>query len=103
VLTSQREGMPNVLLEAMACELPSIVRFLPGVTDFLVDDGISASLIYRDDPNDLAAKISLLFSERESGNKMGSTARHFIGNNFSFDLISRKIFDLYWKVLGGSN
>ena len=98
VLPSIREGMPNVLLEAMACELPCIVRFLPGVTDWLIDDDITGSLFYRDDSNDLAEKISYLFAEHELRKKMGSAARDFIENNYSIDLTSRKLFELYKKL-----
>jgi len=99
VLPSLREGMPNVLLEAMACELPCVVRFLPGVTDFLIDDNITGSLFYRDDSIELSKKISYLFTERESGKKMGSAAREFIENNFSIDLTSTKLFDVYKEIL----
>ncbi len=98
VLPSIREGMPNVLLEAMACELPCVVRFLPGVTDWLIDDDITGSLFYRDDSNVLAEKISYLFAEYESRKKMGLSARAFIENNYSIDFTSRKLFELYKKL-----
>jgi len=98
VLPSLREGMPNVLLEAMACGLPCVVRCIAGVTDWLIDDNITGSLIYSDEPNDLAEKISHLFAEHESRMKMGLAARVIIENNFSMDLTSRKLFELYKKI-----
>jgi glycosyltransferase involved in cell wall biosynthesis len=99
VLPSLREGMPNALLEAMACELACVVRFLPGVTDWLIDENITGSLIYCDDPNKLAEKILHFCTEREAGKKMGSRARGFIENNFSIDVTSRKMFEMYEKTL----
>ena len=99
VLPSLREGMPNVLLEAMACELPCVVKFIPSITDFLIDDNITGNLFYRDDANELAKKISYLITEHESGKKMGSAARKFIENNFSIDLTSKKLFEVYKEIL----
>ena len=35
ILNSKKEGMPNVLLEAMASSLPVIVTSLPGVVNYI--------------------------------------------------------------------
>jgi len=45
VLNSFYEGMPNALLEAMACNLPIIATDAPGGTREIVSSSISANLI----------------------------------------------------------
>ena len=100
VLPSIREGLPNVLLEAMACALPCVVSDLPGVTDWLIDDGVTGVLFRSDDPDVLAGKISPYFAEHGNQQKMGLAARHFMESNFSGASTSQKVFDLYRLTMG---
>jgi glycosyltransferase involved in cell wall biosynthesis len=98
VLPSIREGMPNVLLEAMACALPVIVSDLPGVTDWLIEDGVTGVLFSSDDPDVLANTISPFFMTSGNKQKMGMAARHCMERNFSFALTSQGVLDLYRKM-----
>jgi glycosyltransferase involved in cell wall biosynthesis len=96
VLPSIREGLPNVLLEAMACALPCFVNNLPGVTDWLIDDGKSGVLLYSDTPSDWAEKIMPYFTE-SARQKISAEARCFVENNFSCSSTSLAVKDLYEK------
>ena len=100
VLPSIREGLPNSLLEAMACGLPCIVTFLPGVTDWLIEDGKTGSLLYSDEPKILAELIHNQIKARSEENLIGLSGRKTVENNFSSELISKKILDLYLKMVG---
>lgn len=100
VLPSIREGLPNVLLEAMACALPCVVSDLPGVTDWLIDDGVTGVLFRSDNPDVLAGKITPYFAEHVIQRKMGVAARHFMESNFSCASTSQRVLDLYRKTMG---
>lgn len=64
VLPSFWEGLPYVLLEAMASKLPIICSDLPGLNE-VITDGFSALTINPNDMDDLFAKISKLHDDEE--------------------------------------
>jgi glycosyltransferase involved in cell wall biosynthesis len=99
VLTSIREGLPNILLEAMACSLPCIVRDLPGVTDWLIADGESGELFQSNDPIELSKKIVPYVTTCTKSREIGRAARIYVERNFSSNFTSLKILDLYRKTL----
>ena len=100
VLPSIREGLPNVLLEAMACAIPCVVSDIPGVTDWLIDDGETGVLFRSDDPDVLAGKIKPYLAEHGIELKMGLAARRFMESNFSCVSTSQRVLDLYKKLWG---
>jgi glycosyltransferase involved in cell wall biosynthesis len=62
VLPSLTEGSPNVLLEAMACGVPSVATNVGGVPE-IVSDGKEALLVPARDPVRLAAAIIRVLRE----------------------------------------
>ena len=100
VLLSIREGLPNVLLEAMACTLPCVVSDLLGMTYWLIHDGVTDALFHSDDHDVLIRKISPHFAEHGIQQRMGLAARHFMENNFSGASTSQKLLNLYILTIG---
>lgn len=77
VLTSDYEGMPNALMEAMALGLPCIsTDCRPGGARALIDDGVNGIIVPVRDPDSLAQKISYLLDNPDVAEKMGKEARH---------------------------
>jgi glycosyltransferase involved in cell wall biosynthesis len=100
VLLIVQEGLPNVLLEAMACALPCVVSDLPSVTYWLIDDGVTDVLFHSDDPDVLIRKISPHFAEHGIQQRIGLAARHFMEINFSGASTSQKLLNLYRSTIG---
>ena len=96
---SIREGMPNALLEAMACALPCVVSDLPGVTDWLVDDGKTGILFRSNDPDTLARKIAPYLVENDFHQIIGLAARQFMVDNFSCASTSQRVLELYRRTI----
>jgi len=54
-----RDGLPNVLMEAQSQGLPCLTTDLPGIGE-LIEDGVTGRLVEPDDPQALATAISAL-------------------------------------------
>lgn len=69
ILTSDSEGSPNVIKEALACNLPVVSVDVGDVRERLT--GVSNSHIVSRDPKDIAQTIKLILSlgERSNGSK----------------------------------
>ena len=76
VLSSDYEGMPNVLLEAMALGLPCIATDCPcGGPASVIEDGVSGMLIPVGDEKALTEKMRLLLSSDEARVMLGQNAK----------------------------
>jgi glycosyltransferase involved in cell wall biosynthesis len=103
VMTSEREGLPNVLLEAMSCGLPCIAKNLPGITDWIIKDGETGLLFDGNDPEYISNKINSLIKNAGLRNKISSGAAEFIGDNFSSSRNSKSIYNLYQETIYGEH
>lgn len=73
VLSSDYEGFPLVLLEAMACGLPVISTNCPYGPSDIIDDGITG-LLSKMDEIDLADKMEWMIIHEKERNAMGEKA-----------------------------
>ena len=74
--SSDYEGMPNSLMEAMALGLPCVSTDCPcGGPGELIDDGVNGLLIPVGDRKQLAQKINWMIEHPEEAEKMGKNAR----------------------------
>ena len=75
VLSSDYEGMPNALMEAMAMGIPCISTDCPcGGPDFLIRNGENGMLVPVGDMDGLADAMSKLLTDRELADSMGKKA-----------------------------
>jgi glycosyltransferase involved in cell wall biosynthesis len=79
-----RDGIPNVLLEAMACGLPVVATRVSGIPE-LVDDGGNGLLVEPDDPAALAAAIAHLLARPHLCGDLGCRARDAVVSRFDND------------------
>lgn len=74
VLASEREGMPYVLLEAMALARPILATEVDGVPE-LVEPAVNGVLVAPDDPIALARELLGLCSDPPRLRRMGAASR----------------------------
>lgn len=79
VLSSNSEGMPNALMEAMALGLPVISTDCPcGGPKYLIQDGVNGLLVKVGDKQDMADKIMLLLENSAQSETMAQNAMHIV-------------------------
>lgn len=80
VLSSDYEGMPNALMEAMALGLPCISTDCPaGGPRYLIQDGENGLLVPVGDRDALAAAMEKVLSDKELAQRLGGNARDICG------------------------
>ena len=93
-LASEREGMPNSLLEALACGLPCIAPASAGGDEVL--DAEVGIVPPSNDPAVLAAALRQLATDEEGRRQMGAAARR---HSERFDV--ERVVDRYVALYGG--
>jgi colanic acid/amylovoran biosynthesis glycosyltransferase len=74
ILTSDREGMPVVLMEAMAAEVPVVAPRVTGIPE-LVEDGLSGLLFPPKDLDKAAEAVKRLLDDQNLRIEMGKNGR----------------------------
>lgn len=98
VLSSYREGLPNVLLEAMACGIPVIASRLPGIAGGVVEDGKSGWLFTPGDITELSEKILAVFTNPPLAFSLGRQARNHVEQRYDIQKIAGRYADLYTEL-----
>ncbi len=98
-LSSKSEGMPNVVLEAMAAARPVVATRVGGVPE-LVEDGDGGILIEPGDVGGFAAAVSRLLAEPELARRMGERGRERARRRHDCAAAALYLGDLYRQALG---
>jgi glycosyltransferase involved in cell wall biosynthesis len=77
----RREGIPVVLMEAMACKLPVVASRLSGIPE-LVKDGKTGLLVPPGDAEALAEALAYLYKQPEKRQQLGQAGRERILQTF---------------------
>jgi glycosyltransferase involved in cell wall biosynthesis len=79
--TGDRDGIPNVILEAMACGLPVVSTACGGVAEAVVD-GVCGLLVPQRDAGSLANAVATLLEDFDLRRRLGGQARDHVVEHF---------------------
>ncbi len=98
VLSSRWEGMPNVVLEAMAAGRPVIATRVEGTSELLVD-GVTGWLVPVGDLSALAARLETTLSAPDTAQTVGRAAQDFVNKQFTTEEMVGRYIALYRELL----
>ncbi|HVF45227.1 MAG TPA: glycosyltransferase, partial [Pyrinomonadaceae bacterium] len=92
-----RDGIPNVLVEAMACGVPVVTTPVSGIPE-IVRDGVNGQLVPPDDPHALADALQRLAREPRFARRLASAGRETVRERFDGERFAAQLAGLFREV-----
>jgi colanic acid/amylovoran biosynthesis glycosyltransferase len=100
VLPSFAEGIPVVLMEAMAMEVPCISTFVAGIPE-LVRNEIDGILVSPSDDQELASSIGRLIDDPKLRRRLGAAGRQRVIEKYDIDRNVARLAEIFADRIGG--
>lgn len=98
VFPSYREGFPNVVIEAGAMGLPSIVTDINGSREIIIE-GKNGTIVPPRDAKSLLQAMRRFVLDKPMANRMASASRPLIASRFEQSYVRRCLKDYYKEIL----
>jgi glycosyltransferase involved in cell wall biosynthesis len=85
-----RDGIPNVLVEAMAAGVPVVSTRVSGIPE-LVTDGVDGLLVDPDDPVAMAGALQWLATDERARCRLAAAGRRTVAVRFDGDALAREL------------
>jgi glycosyltransferase involved in cell wall biosynthesis len=96
-----RDGMPTVILEAMARGVPVVSTDVIGIPE-VVRHGTTGLLVPPDDPTRLAAAIETLRTDPEGARELGRAARALVAEKFDPQRSAELLREVFTRAVHGA-
>jgi glycosyltransferase involved in cell wall biosynthesis len=101
VLPSAWEGMPNVVMEAMAAGCPVVATRIDGTAELLPDAGFGW-LVEPDDAGQLAAALAEALTDRDEARRRAARARARVTQSFGVEAMVDRYEALFLELAAGN-
>jgi len=89
-----RDGIPNVLVEAMACGVPVVATRVSGIPE-LVEEGTNGLLVQPRQPDQLAAALARVLGDPEFAAALGDAGRRTVEQRFDRGRTTTRLVELF--------
>jgi glycosyltransferase involved in cell wall biosynthesis len=97
--TSECEGGPRTLVEAMSCHIVPIVTNIPGYSQEIVEDSVNGYQVAVGDVGAFVDRVILLDQDRPLLQRLSVGCRPAVAEPFSIDRMSRELDDFFRGLL----
>jgi starch synthase (maltosyl-transferring) len=101
VLPSLWEGLPNVVLEAMAAGIPTVASRVEGISDLLID-GRTGLIVPPNSPPDLAEAIARMLADPQQARRMAREAQRIVQERFTWQNVVEQYEQTYRELLASA-
>lgn len=98
VLPSHTEGFPNVVLEALAMEVPVLATRVGGTPE-IVEDGTNGRLVPPHSPPALADALKQFVAAPDHWRRMAQNGRELVERSFDFKARTRRLESIYMELV----
>lgn len=98
LMTSEFEGLPIALLEAMAMGVPPVVTAVGGIPE-LVTSGVNGALHPQGVLDALAASVTRMLQDAAKRGRLGQAARRTVAQRFSMERMQRELEAIYAGII----
>ncbi len=98
VMPSRWEGMPNALLEAMACGLPCVATRVSGSED-IIADGVNGLLVEPEQPAEMAQALRRIIEDPDLTQRLGQEGRTSVVRDYQLISVVKQCLEVYRCLL----
>jgi glycosyltransferase involved in cell wall biosynthesis len=98
LLDQDRDGIPNVLVEAMAAGAPVVATPVSGIPE-LVDHEVNGLLVPPEDPHALAGALARLHADTDLGPRLAAAGRDTVRERFDGERLAGELAGLFREAL----
>ena len=95
--TGDRDGIPNVIMEALAHRLPVVATNVSGIPE-VIEDGVTGLAVPQRDPEALAEAIMAMAADRDRALTLAEAGRQRVRAMFDPAANTRAILDFYARL-----
>jgi L-malate glycosyltransferase len=95
--SSRSEGLPNSLLEAMACGLPCVATSVGGTPEIIADDS-NGFLVPPENPRLIADRILGLLRDPQRARAIGEAGRRTVADRFTTEMMVQRLVTCYEEI-----
>jgi glycosyltransferase involved in cell wall biosynthesis len=90
-----RDGIPNVLVEAMACGLPVVTTTAGGIAELVADD-VNGLLVPSGAVDEVAAALRRVLTDPQTRRRLGAEARRTVEADYDVDGAAQAMEAVFW-------